>query len=207
MAEPEWEIPKDAYVRLLEQPSTLYPYAWAGSKGWVKKHRFNDIGDFPLVWIQWDREDWRVDGQPDGWYFESHFEPIKNEEKNVDDATRKQLASVAESLVKLAEGDDSDKKDAAEEAVRATNEAYAEQLEAAVDAARDAEAFVFIAVSSHPQAENPQVRIFEPVVVEGHTNEPARIMLGTQVSRLGTIFHVESADFFARSLVDKESSG
>lgn len=62
-------------IELLPAMQHLYEDAIAGSRGWAKDVKVDDLG-FPLVYIEWDRDHWKYQGQEDGWTFQSHFRII-----------------------------------------------------------------------------------------------------------------------------------
>lgn len=64
-------------VELLPGCDEVYRYAVAGSQGTVRDTREDEFG-FSMVWIQWDRDHWRYNNEPDGWTFASHFRAIED---------------------------------------------------------------------------------------------------------------------------------
>lgn len=52
----------------------LYIYAAAGAPGWVRKQDHDSLG-YPTVFIEWDKNHWSYNGEPDRWTMEAHFEP------------------------------------------------------------------------------------------------------------------------------------
>lgn len=199
------EIRDDTKVRLKDEVADIYPWAAGGAKGWVRKHRTDEYDAFQLVWVAWDPNDWRVNGQPDGWYFEKNFESIEDD-MALDDDTRKQLAAVAESLAKIASGDDPEPGPEATEASEDDTKAYMAALEQAVEAARGGEAFVLFSVLSEPHPENPQIKIYNPIGFSGHLSEEARIMLSSQVSIAGARAHYEAAVGYAEAIAKKSET-
>src|SRR5881628_1363731 len=66
------KIPLNARVALKDGADNVYIYALAGTEGWVRGFK-TDAEGFELVKIEWDKEHWRYNGQPDGWTFADHF--------------------------------------------------------------------------------------------------------------------------------------
>lgn len=70
---------KDQKVRLKSNgQDALYSHAYAGSEGWVRDQKTDPLG-YPLVFIEWDREHWADNGEPNKWAFEAHFEPVEGD--------------------------------------------------------------------------------------------------------------------------------
>src|SRR4051812_35148617 len=81
------QFPPNALVELKAGPDDLYQNATAGSRGYVKQSREDEHG-FDMIYVEWDKTDWRYNGQPDGWLFESHFDIVPEDdsfgEPNID---------------------------------------------------------------------------------------------------------------------------
>lgn len=56
----------------------VYALAPAGSEGWVRGLKLDSVG-WPMILIEWDRDHWTYNKEPDGWTFEEHFEPVEDE--------------------------------------------------------------------------------------------------------------------------------
>lgn len=179
------KIPDDTYVTLSELPTDLYPWASSGARGWIRKH-IEDLDGFVYVWIEWDPDDWRVAEQPDGWYFESHFEPL--EEQDMDDDVRKTLASVAKQLADLAAKEP--EAPAAPEQGESREADFERRFQSAMEVASESDAFVLCAVTREQVA--PGVSGYQPVAVVANKTEEARVALGLHVSRTASAFHEET---------------
>lgn len=70
------ELPIGAKVELLDGCDEVYSRAVAGSRGYVRRHKVDDYG-FALVYVEWDREHWRDNDEPDGWTFPGHFKILE----------------------------------------------------------------------------------------------------------------------------------
>src|SRR6266550_2150007 len=80
MDQQEHRTRKDQKVRLKSSgQDALYSHAYAGSEGWVRDQKLDPLG-YPLVFIEWDREHWADNGEPNKWAFEAHFEPVEGDE-------------------------------------------------------------------------------------------------------------------------------
>lgn len=69
------QLPEGTYVELKDGCDEVYVLAWAGSRGTITAHDTDEHG-FDRVYIEWDKDHWRYNGELDGWTFASHFEPV-----------------------------------------------------------------------------------------------------------------------------------
>ena len=65
-------------VELLPGREDLYQYAIVGSRGTILATRTDSYG-YEKVLVEWDKDHWRYNGEPDGWTYASHFREIKPE--------------------------------------------------------------------------------------------------------------------------------
>lgn len=71
------DIPVGSKVELLEGFSDIYQSANAGATAYVR-NRKRDSYDYAMVYVEWDKDNWRYGGEDDGWAFESHFKLIED---------------------------------------------------------------------------------------------------------------------------------
>lgn len=69
------EITAGAMVQLLPGREEVYPRALAGSQGSVFAVKEDEYG-FHQVYVHWDKNHWRYNGEEDCWTFADHFEVI-----------------------------------------------------------------------------------------------------------------------------------
>jgi hypothetical protein len=69
-------------VKLKGDFAELYNRACVGSRGIVRFAK-TDRDGFPMVFIEWDKDDWRYNGQDDNWTFASHFDLVKAPAKEI----------------------------------------------------------------------------------------------------------------------------
>lgn len=74
----------DDYVELKVGCDEVYDLAWAGTRGWITARQTDEYG-FDKVYIEWDTEHWRYDGEPDGWTYATHFKPVESVEPPVEE--------------------------------------------------------------------------------------------------------------------------
>src|ERR1700694_5904746 len=67
---------KNRRVRLREDKADVYTKAYAGSEATIRELGI-DVGDFPMVFVEWDKKHWLYNGESDMWTFESHFDPVE----------------------------------------------------------------------------------------------------------------------------------
>lgn len=65
-------------VFLKDSCADIYMGVYGGSPGVVKKSREDHLG-YPIVYIVWDKDDWKYNSQPDGTYPADHFEIIEDD--------------------------------------------------------------------------------------------------------------------------------
>lgn len=73
------DLPPDTYVELLPGFEQVYDFALAGTRGWIRDTQEDEYG-FEKVYVEWDKNHWRYQGEPDGWTFANHFQEVKETE-------------------------------------------------------------------------------------------------------------------------------
>lgn len=69
-------------VELLPGREEVYEHVFPASRGVVSGRRKEKHG-YELVYIIWDKEHWRYNGEDDLWTFASHFRPVQEEEREL----------------------------------------------------------------------------------------------------------------------------
>jgi hypothetical protein len=172
-------ITQHSRVALIDGADSVYVFALAGSEGWVRDHKKDDDG-YELVLVEWDKEHWRYNGQPDGWTFESHFKVIGPPEPPapVEKESEKNLVHI---------GDIDLEPPAADHQV----EAYIDTLTEAVDAASESEAFLMIAVRRVPNPQNPHETMFVPEIFSTATSKEGALLLDIQLAECASTSYEE----------------
>jgi hypothetical protein len=49
--------------------------AYVGCRATIKDKREDEVG-YPHIFVEWDKDDWRYHGMPDGWTYENHFRKV-----------------------------------------------------------------------------------------------------------------------------------
>ena len=129
----------------------MYQFARVFNEGIVRARRHDDLG-YPLIFIEWDKDHWAYSGEEDGWTLEAHFDLVEEDMQDKNDNDKlNDLLAVLSTLVKdfqvgepssdpSADDRDDDGDDGA---------TFDEVLNAAIDDARDSEAFIIIV--AHPE--------------------------------------------------------
>jgi hypothetical protein len=77
MEQQQHKLKKGQRVRLkADGQDSLYSMACAGSEGWIRKQDIDPLG-YPMIYIEWDKNHWAYNGEQDRWTFESHFDPVE----------------------------------------------------------------------------------------------------------------------------------
>lgn len=151
-----------------------YPYKWAGagSEGWVRRLDTDNVG-FPVVYIEWDKDHWAFNGEPDQWTLEDHFDPVEEiMPENSEDLVKAFAEFVASR--EQGEGSSSSTKDTR----------YAEAFAQGKKFALNAEAFLLIAVEvDRKDADAP---VFNPMVFQSYKDDEAGLILESQLSVLSS---------------------
>lgn len=75
MDKPEQRFKINTRVRLREgvDPAFFNGYSRVGNEGWIRRRKRDRYG-YPEVLVEWDRDHWAYNGQPDCWTMEGQFE-------------------------------------------------------------------------------------------------------------------------------------
>lgn len=68
-------------VELRSGREDVYQRAVAKSRGIVRAAKEDDFG-FPQIYIAWDKDHWRYNGEEDGWTYTDHFTVLREPEIN-----------------------------------------------------------------------------------------------------------------------------
>lgn len=181
-------IPLHSRVALKPGADSVYQLAVAGTEGWVRDHKVDDAG-FDMVKVEWDKDHWRYNGQPDGWTFAEHFKiigpPAEPKPKELDiEVTFEQKE---DEIAQLSDVSDDE------------IEQYIDQLSEATEAASEGEAFLTITIRKMPNPENPNETIYLPSIFQGATSKEAGMLLDIQLAECASasyqemVFHLLNA--------------
>jgi hypothetical protein len=185
------DIPLHSRVALIDGADNVYTFALAGTEGWIRERKVDDLG-YDLVKIEWDKDHWRYNGQPDGWTFETHFKAIgppevpaeKTEDKQEDDEKEEnepQMEIVPVGEISLTDAPPADHQ----------IEVYIDTLTEAMDAASESEAFLMIAVRRVPNPENPRETMYVPQIFTTSTTQEGALLLDIQLAECASTSYEE----------------
>ena len=188
-------------VRLKDGPDNLYKFACAGSVGWVRDTHF-DRFNYPMVFIEWDRDDPYYNGEQDKWAFQADFEQTESNnmtepEKNFEDLMSRFKDFLASEGV--------DKSDSALLNDKNLDETeYAEALEYGMKTAKEADSFMLIAESRIYDDDDPRP-ILVPSVIEYYKSPEGGLLLESHLASLAALSHQELAIDRIKAELDDES--
>lgn len=153
MLRPEKQFPIGTRIRLKDgvDPSFYDGFSRVGNEGWVRKAKRDRYG-YPEVYVEFDRDHWAYNGQPDCWTMEGQFEaaeemdmsePASNPNESRDDKVRDLTETFIRSLFG-ALGVEEDQEAATPAAV--DPEGWDKLASAAAEAVQKAPAYVVIAL-------------------------------------------------------------
>ena len=70
------KIPVNAIVELTSEAEGLYQKASAPARAIVKQKQVDEYG-YDKVYVEWDRDHWRHNGESDKWAYASHFKVVR----------------------------------------------------------------------------------------------------------------------------------
>lgn len=70
------KIPVNSIVELTEEAENLYQKASAPARAIVKHFQIDEYG-YDKVYVEWDRDHWRHNGESDKWAYASHFRTVR----------------------------------------------------------------------------------------------------------------------------------
>lgn len=155
-------IPIHSRVALKNGVEDVYALAVPGTEGWVRDHKIDDDG-FAMVAIEWDKDHWRFNGQPDGWTFADHFKVI-----GTPDPPMEQGSMSDDELLDPRPSDEQ-------------IEMYIDTISDAMDTAAESDGFFMLAVRSMPNPDNPSETVFVPTVIMQALTQEAEIILDVQL--------------------------
>lgn len=91
-------------VRLREgvDPVFFNGLARVGTEGWIKRRKRDRYG-YPEVLVEWDRDHWAYNGQPDCWTMEGQFEAVEEDMSEAPDPKQnrdEQVRDITEKFVR-----------------------------------------------------------------------------------------------------------
>lgn len=195
------DIELHSRVALVDGADNVYAYALSGTEGWVREQKTDDHG-FDMVKIEWDKDHWRYNGQPDGWTFASHFKvvgPPQMPKEQIEPQEEAELVSITE--------DDESISFTSAPASEEQMERYMSSLEDAMEAASESEGFLMIAIRKVPNPENPQEIAYIPAIIMNATSQQAALLLDIQLAECASSSYEEMVMQLIEQLKRNDASG
>lgn len=179
-------IPLHSRVALVDGAESVYAFALAGTEGWVRDRKKDEDG-FEMVKVEWDRDHWRYNGQPDCWTFTDHFKVVGPPEPFDEDG-------------------EGESKELEPPASADQLENYMDTLTQAMDAASEGEGFFVLTVRRVPNPESPGEILYVPQLFSHSTSEAASILLDIQLAECAAQTYEEMVAHLVHRL-KKEGNG
>jgi hypothetical protein len=146
-----------------------------------------------MVYIEWDKDHWAYNGEPDRWAFESHFDPVEDKKMpDSSDFTPEDWADYqafqAFRAMQKAEGKEDSKPEPKPEPGPGDSldpERYEARVNAAIEMLREGNAFIVITVDR--EESEGSTPAFAQNVLTGYKSPEAGLLAELQLSRLGTV--------------------
>ena len=170
----------DQRVELRPGMDLVYKQAGPASEGIVRDKKTDDDG-FEMVKIEWDRNHWRYNGEPDQWAYAAHFQPV--EKTNLYEA-QDNPREFAKKMVERAE-----EEGVPEEQI----EKYIDQLNEIVSLLSESEGFILLAAREEPSPTQPDDTILVPYAFGSFLSPRAMVLLESQMMGMAASTHQEMA--------------
>lgn len=166
-------IPLGSRVALKDGMDSVYLFALPQAEGWVRDRKTDGDG-FDLVFVEWDKDHWRYNGQKDGWTFQEHFDVKERAEEKAEQPDLEELLAQIQAVPR----DPSD--DEAEE--------FFDELSEAFDHAAEGEGY-FIIVIRRKQTDEGEV--LYPEIFAGTLSDEAGLLMDAQVAQIASASYQE----------------
>lgn len=162
------ELPINSRVELIPGMEDVYFNAVAQSKAVVRKRKVDEDG-FPMIFVEWDRDDWRYNGERNGWTLESHFRMVDEEAEPPQDEI--DASPTANWVVRALE-------EVADEAKEESE--YTQEMESALELLLESNSFMLI-VTKRLGHNN---EIIVPAVISGSKDQTGHHLLEAQLLQI-----------------------
>ncbi len=181
-------------VQLLEHMAGVYKKAVPGAVGTIKAKKVDE--GFDMVFIVWDQNHWRYNGEPDGWTFESHFEPT--EKVNMFQALEdpKAFADNVADRIKDRSFDGDDEEAEYTQAL----DVYLDQLNEVVSLLSESNGFIVIASRDEVHHKDEGRIISVPYVYGSFLDQDTMLLLEMRMMQMGAEAQSEMAQKILRRL-------
>jgi hypothetical protein len=185
------KLRRNQRVRLKKEgQDALYEFAAAGSEGWVRDATHDKYG-YPTVFIEWDRDHWTYNGEPDRWALEAHFDPV--EDNKMSDGNKDFLGGLSPEEFATAFAKFLTNQQAPETNAPASDSPAAEKVaeqairDGGAELIKDADSFVLVATVRNSAGD------LIPRVAQYYRSPEGGLLVELHVSKLATIAFEELA--------------
>lgn len=172
-----------------EGQDNLYDFAYPGSTAWVR-HLDHDKMGYPMIYIDWDKNDWKYNGEENKWALEAHFEPIGDDmsDENSKSEGLEEFLEAFKEFIQTKSGDPRESKKDPDSSL-STEQTFKKSLAAAYNAAEDADAFMLITVKRSNNESG--IPVLTPKVTNYYQTSESGLLLENQLSKLAAISNEE----------------
>jgi hypothetical protein len=149
-------------VELLSDKEKVYKLAVGGSQGVVTDTKVDE--GFPMVYVEWDKDHWRYEGEPDCWTFESHFKVLENGLFKALDSKEDFLKEIIERAQEREDFDDE------------RIDRFIDRLDEAINLLAESDGFLLISAKKEVHPENPDEIMMTPYVFSGYLDQSAMVL-------------------------------
>jgi hypothetical protein len=190
--EPQQRFKANTRVRLREgvDPGFYNGFSRVGNEGWVRKRKLDKYG-YPQVLVEWDKDHWAYNGQPDGWTWEGHFEiaedanmsetPDKNQR---DEALQTLAETFVKGVVSIIDGGEGPAKSEPVPSEGAVEEHWTEAAREAANAVLNSPAYIVIALDERQSEGEDGPTIVVPYIMVNARDEKLRMIAQSQLGHL-----------------------
>lgn len=188
--EHEWTLQVNDHVRLRDERADVYTLVYGGAEGWVRDRRIDRLGDFPMVYIQWDQEHWTYNGQPDMWTYEVHFDKIEDEDQTMSEPSNDDVRTALDVLSKRLLGESPSEQQSegerrAEAVTPEDHQQFERVLERAIAMVKDSDAFLIACVSKEDTpGDSPLKFALTPAVFSYALSPESAVLIDAQLSEI-----------------------
>lgn len=198
---------KDQRVKLKSTgEDSLYAYACAGSEGWVREQQFDNMG-YPMVYIEWDKDHWTYNGEPDRWAFDSHFDVVEDGMSEAPNPADFQafMQDMFENWQKSQGSDGPEPESKPEPSKKDDSKAFASAVEIASGALDKSDSFILITVTRE-HLDGHDIPTLTPRVLNFYRSPEGGLLAEMQLPKILQMSHEELViDAIKRHLDEPES--
>jgi hypothetical protein len=184
-------IPVGSRIALKDGMDKVYVYALPQAEGWVRDHKVDNDG-FPLVYVEWDKDHWRYNGQKDGWTFQEHFD-VKERAEN----TTEPKPSLEDFLAQM-KGDDPP------QITDEQAEEFFDELSEAFEHASEGEGYFVIAVR---RKKIDGADVLYPEIFAGSLSEEAGLLMDAQIAQIAAASYQEMMMKMVNTVLQQRKEG